>query len=149
MKACRQRSGFTLVEVLIVIVIMAILAGAIIPKFSNSTADAKNNTAKFNINTLRSQIEFYRAQHDVRTPSMTLAELTSATSASGTIGTGVTFPYGPYVQSVPLNPITNSNAIVAPATVPPVAAIADAGYLYDVTSGKIWINDPNLTLLSY
>ncbi len=86
--AQHRRQGFTLVEVLIVVVIMAVLAATIIPQFSDSARDAKISTAKFNLNTLRTQIQFYRAQHNGALPSATLVELTSKTDASGAIGTG-------------------------------------------------------------
>ena len=49
---------------LIVVVIMAILAATIIPQFTDSTKDAKASTTKFNLHTLRSQIELYRTQHN-------------------------------------------------------------------------------------
>ena len=44
-----KKQGFTLVEVLIVVVIMAILAATIIPQFSDSTKDAKNIEAFVNL----------------------------------------------------------------------------------------------------
>ena len=61
----RRQRGFTLVEVLIVVVIMAVLAATIIPQFADSTKDAKVSTAKFNLHTLRSQIELYKSQHGI------------------------------------------------------------------------------------
>ena len=45
MKTPVRRSAFTLIEVLIVVVIMAILAATIIPQFTDSTKDAKASTA--------------------------------------------------------------------------------------------------------
>ena len=53
----QRRSGFTLVELLIVVVILAILAAAIIPTFTDSTSDAKASTALTNLNVLRGQIQ--------------------------------------------------------------------------------------------
>mgnify|MGYP002626473716 CR=1 FL=1 len=41
----KRHSGFTLVEVLIVVVIMAVLAATIIPQFSDSSKDAKVSSA--------------------------------------------------------------------------------------------------------
>ena len=60
MKTRACGSAFTLIEVLIVVVIMAILAATIIPQFTDSTKDAKASTATFNLHTLRAQIELYR-----------------------------------------------------------------------------------------
>jgi prepilin-type N-terminal cleavage/methylation domain-containing protein len=141
-----RRQGFTLVEVLIVVVIMAVLAATIIPQFSDSARDAKISTAKFNLNTLRTQIQFYRAQHNGALPSATLVELTSKTDASGAIGTGATHVYGPYITVVPDNPFTNSNKITAATANPPAAAsgASDAGWLYHAATGGIWLDDADL-----
>jgi general secretion pathway protein G len=68
MKA-KGRTGFTLVEVLIVVVIMAVLAATIIPQFTDTTTDAKKNTSVFNLNTLRAQVETYKAQHNGKVPT--------------------------------------------------------------------------------
>src|SRR6187549_1217683 len=102
-----KRAGFTLVEVLIVVVIMAILAATIIPQFTDSTKDAKSSTVKFNLSTLRSQIQLYRTQHNGLNPAATLVELTKTTDVSGAQGTGANYPYGPYLRQIPVNPFTN------------------------------------------
>lgn len=137
----RSRAGFTLVEVLIVVVIMAILAAAIIPQFSNSSQDAKINTAKFNLHTLRAQIEMYKVQHGGVRPSADLTELTTTTNAAGSKGTGTSFPYGPYLSEVPENPLTGSNTVRAATADPPTASgETDAGWLYNATTGKVWID---------
>ena len=143
----RSRAGFTLVEILIVVVIMAILAATIIPQFSDSTKDAKTSSATFNLHTLRSQIELYKAQHDGRLPSGTLVELYSRTNVSGTVGTSAaTFPYGPYLRELPDNPFTKSATIKTITTDP--AATSDVttthGWIYSTTTGGIWINDTTL-----
>lgn len=135
-----KAQGFTLIEVLIVVVIMAVLAAAIIPQFAGSTEDAKLSTALFNVHTLRSQIETYRTQHRGAAPSATLVELTQQTDAEGKVGVGAAFPYGPYVRQLPENPFNGSRVVAAPAAVPPVAEVAGAGWLYDAASGQVWIN---------
>ena len=141
-----RRGGFTLVEVLIVVVIMAVLAATIIPQFSDSTRDAQRNTANFNLHTLRSQIQLYKAQHDGKVPTATLVELTSKTDAAGTVGTGTTHVYGPYVDVIPENPLHNSNLVRAAAANPPTAAsgAADAGWLYHAATGNVWIDDADM-----
>jgi prepilin-type N-terminal cleavage/methylation domain-containing protein len=141
-----HKDGFTLVEVLIVVVIMAVLAATIIPQFSDSARDAKVSTAKFNLNSLRTIIQLYKSQHNGLNPSATLAELTARTDASGAIGTGATHVYGPYLTQIPDNPKTGSNTIRAAAANPPAAAsgAADAGWLYHTATGNIWLDDDEL-----
>src|SRR6266850_844187 len=98
MKTIDRRSAFTLIEVLIVVVIMAILAATIIPQFTDSTKDAKWSTVKSNLGTLRSQIQLYRVHHNGLNPSGTLVELTASTNVDGVVGTGANYPYGPYLR---------------------------------------------------
>jgi general secretion pathway protein G len=141
----KLRSAFTLVEILIVVVIMAILAATIIPQFTDSTADAKSNTAKFNLSTLRGQIELYKTHHTGVKPSATLIELTQSTNAAGTSGAaGPSYPYGPYLREVPVNPLSNSQAVKAimnnPAVAGDVTAGNTGGWLYHAASGNVWID---------
>jgi prepilin-type N-terminal cleavage/methylation domain-containing protein len=143
MKICNRRSAFTLIEVLIVVVIMAILAATIIPQFTDSTKDAKASTGTFNLHTLRSQIELYRAQHAGLAPSATLVELTQTTNEAGTAGTGANFPYGPYIREIPANPFTNSKAVKTTTNAAAQAGDLTAGgggWIYNATTGGIWID---------
>src|SRR4051812_26875340 len=89
-----RQSGFTLIEVLIVVVIMAVLAATIIPQFSSSATDAKESSAKFNLHSLRSQIELYKIHHNGLLPSALIVnQLTLGSDVTGATGTpGPTFP---------------------------------------------------------
>jgi len=58
----RQSSpaGFTLIEIMVVVIILGILAATILPQFIGTTHDAKVGTAKANIAELESALErFY------------------------------------------------------------------------------------------
>lgn len=145
MKLRNRRSGFTLVEVLIVVVILAILAATVIPQFTDSTTDAKESSLRYNLHTLRAQIELYKAQHGGNPPTLasgTLAQLTSKTNAAGTVGTGSGFVYGPYlVGTFPLNPISGDGTVTATATAPPLAESGTGGWLYHAATGQIFADD--------
>ena len=143
---CRnRRTGFTLIEVLIVVVLMAVLAGTIIPQFAASTKDAKDSAIRFNLHSLRSQIEMYKVHHNNTPPTgaNNLDQLTKATDISGATGTpGPSYPYGPYIQqSLPTNPFTNSNKVTldtAASGTPTATGDSDAGWIYRASTGEIW-----------
>ena len=58
----RAARGFTLIEILIVVVILGILAAVIIPQFTNAADDASVSSARTQLQTMRSQIELFRSQ---------------------------------------------------------------------------------------
>ncbi len=143
MKTRSRRSAFTLVEVMLVVVIMAILAATVVSQFNSSTDDAKESALVFNLHALRSQLELYKLHHNSSTPAITsgaLPQLTSATNAAGGTGAaGASFPYGPYlVNGLPANPITGVKTVTATTNNPPTAASGTGGWLYHAASGQIW-----------
>ena len=62
------RSGFTLVEILIVVVILGILAAIVIPQFTNATQDAQAGNLKAQIASIQRQVELYRAKNNNASP---------------------------------------------------------------------------------
>jgi len=100
----KAKSGFTLVEILIVVVILGILAAIVIPQFTEASTEARLSSLCTDLQTMRSQIELYKVQHSDDLPgdgTATLIEaLTGQTDIYGAVGTD----FGPYVQKIPSNP---------------------------------------------
>jgi general secretion pathway protein G len=64
----RVRKGFTLVELLVVVLILGALAAIAIPRISQSADTAKKNACKTNVDLINSQIELYYANNDGKWP---------------------------------------------------------------------------------
>jgi general secretion pathway protein G len=123
--------GFTLVEILIVVVILGILAAIVIPQFTSASETAKASSLQSQLQTIRSQLELYQVQHNGDYP--TLAQLwdnlTLTTDITGdTTGTD----YGPYLQKAPGNPFEDSSTVDVVAN-----AAAGVGWVYDASTGAI------------
>ena len=131
MKRLRKQSGFTLIEMLIVVIILGIIAAIIIPQISVSTEDTKLNTLKTNLNTTRNSLELYYFQHnsiypgaspttkpaDVTTDALALvAQLARYTDVDGNISNTKTavFKFGPYIKngSLATNPYNDMSDVV-------------------------------------
>src|SRR5256714_15253863 len=94
-----KRTGFTLVEILIVVIILGILAAIVIPQFTNASQDARESSLLSQLQTLRSQIELYKLQHKDKLPDLVTNwnPMTTKTKIDG--GAGGPLDYGPYMQS--------------------------------------------------
>jgi prepilin-type N-terminal cleavage/methylation domain-containing protein len=64
----RKSRGFTLIEILIVVVILGILAAIIVPQFTNATDQAEKTAAHSQLNVLRGQVTLYFAKHGTVSP---------------------------------------------------------------------------------
>ena len=108
----KAKSGFTLVEILIVVVILGILAAIVIPQFTEAGTEAKLSSLCTDLQTMRSQIELYKIQHNDLTPTFANfeAQMTGQTDITGAVWVAGT-AYGPYVQKIPTNQFTDSNVL--------------------------------------
>jgi prepilin-type N-terminal cleavage/methylation domain-containing protein len=130
----KNQLGFTLIEMLIVIIILGILAMIIVPQITVSTEDAKVSTLQTNLSGIRSSVETYYAQHANTYPGRNntggsgttaddgaaalafVAQLTRYTNEDGLIQVSkdTTYKYGPYIKGgvgLPDNPFTNTNTV--------------------------------------
>jgi len=144
----RNKRGFTLVEILIVVIILGILAAIVIPQFTEASNDARESALASDLQTLRSQVELYKIQHLDCLPGLQadgsvaaadfVADLTGQTNQAGAAGTD----FGPYLQSFPSNPFV-SGATSDDVTVGAGAPAGDGatGWHLNTTTGKVSPND--------
>ncbi len=59
----KNRTGFTLIELVVVILILGILAGVAAPKLFNTSAKASDNSARTTLTIIRDAIELYAAEN--------------------------------------------------------------------------------------
>jgi general secretion pathway protein G len=145
-----RKGGFTLVEILIVVIILGILAAIVIPQFTSASQDARKNSLSSQLQTLRSQIELYKLQHLDQLPSTLVGatpawtQFTEKTNDQGTTGTGSDFPFGPYLQADPKNPLNGGSAVlvvgadVAGGDASGATATSREGFVVNSVNGKIW-----------
>ena len=95
----RSEGGFTLIEIILVTVIIAILAATVVVSYSGITTDAKIRTALSDIRSYQDVLERYALEHDDRYPK-TLDEL--ASGAKKYVKEINSDPWGnPYVYLIP------------------------------------------------
>jgi len=146
------RKGFTLVEILIVVIILGILAAIVIPQFTEASGEARVSNLMTNLQTIRSQLLLYKTQHLENLPASTagqdgddfLAQMTQYTDVDGAVSAtpDSDFPYGPYLQTIPVNPVSGSNEVTVSqdGATPFGAPDADGGWWFNTVSGQFRAN---------
>ncbi len=134
------RKGFTLVEILIVVVILGILAAIVIPQFTSASETAKAGSLSSQVQTIRSQLELYQVQHGGNYPTVVQmwGNLTGYTNEAGTTNAtkSAEFKFGPYLQQAPANPFSPVDSKIGVGA----ADATNTAWAYDATTGAIKAN---------
>lgn len=161
-----SQSGFTLVELLIVVIILGVLAAIAIPQFTDSTDDAKLSTLDTSLGELRNSVELYYHQHNGAYPGAKkhtdgtnvataaeadaafveqLTKFSSVTGQTNNIKTA-TFKYGPYLKrnQLPKNPFNDLATVVCDIAATDITTAASggaAGWKFYVNTGRLISDD--------
>ena len=112
----RVKRGFTLVELLIVIIIIAVLAAVAIPKFQHSSERSREVALRRNLSLLRGAVEKFH--NDCNGWPVTLNDLAATTAPPNCLNSGGNLKVlqaaryqGPYLISVPTSPIQSGSFV--------------------------------------
>ena len=125
----RSKKGFTLIELVVVIMILGILATVAAPKLLGTSAAATDNGLKQTLSVVRDAIERYAAENGGQLP--------------GPDEAGFLANLDPYLRgSFPKCPVgANKNASVDVTAADPVAVtVAAKGWVYSTKTGEFIVN---------
>lgn len=145
--------GFTLTEILICLLILAILAMAAIPKLVDASIDTRETALVTDLQAARTQIQLYRSRHRGRGPEFNesgamdpanfVARMTGCTDLNGALNPNG--QYGPYLPAWPINPFVEGPAAQAIQfhSDPRPPRHGETGWYYSLSTGMLY---PNSTM---
>lgn len=125
------RAGFTLVEILIVVVILGILSAMVVPQFASATQDTTRTATFDQVQSIRRALAVYYVRNNNIYPNIT--------AGAGTWGAIVGETSG-YMREAPKNKWVggaNADVILIGAT-PDIAWQQTHGWIYDPATGRVW-----------
>jgi general secretion pathway protein G len=136
------RAAFTLIEVLLVVSVLAVIAGVVVPQVTSVVDDAKHSAMLVDLREITMAIERYRMEHHGGPPDLiqneTLVQLVGKTDLEGNVGSGPTYTYGPYLPKIPKNALNGVARVFRINTAPPANLSNRVGWVYHPASGQIW-----------
>lgn len=136
----KTRGGFTLIEIMIVIVILGVMAAIAIPQYVGANAQARTTCLLSNLHAIRRQIELYKHHHrnlpaaEGETDADFTRRMTTRTDPNGAVGT----EFGPYLERIPINVFNGLRTIRVGG---PPAGTNTNGWRFDPLTGEFQADD--------
>lgn len=105
----KQQRGFTLIEVMVVVVILGILAAVIVPNVIGKDEQARKTTVKASLSNIANALEMYRLDNHRYPTTQEGLDALVRKPASAKV-----FPAGGYLKGVPSDPWDNPFQYVSP-----------------------------------
>ena len=135
----RTHRGFTLIELVIVITILAILAAVAIPAFSNLTTQARNASTQGAIGGLRSGLAVYRANELANNRTGLYPVIAGSTFGAPSAMENGIVPENPWARNAGYSSPNGLLAAGATSTTRTTSGTA-LGWQYDTATGIIYAN---------
>lgn len=110
----RQQAGFTLIEIMVVVVILGILAAVVVPKIMDKPDEARVTKAKQDIRVLESSLSLYKLDN-FNYPS-TQQGLEALVAKPSGDPEPKNYKSGGYIQSLPKDPWGNPYQYLSPGS---------------------------------
>jgi general secretion pathway protein G len=124
----RKHTGFTLIELVVVVMILGILAAVAAPKLLGTSATAADNGLKETLGVLRDAVERYTAEHGGALP--------------GAAGTEASFKADlvPYIRTFPKSPLTTTDTVAISTVAGTTTVGGTEAWRYNKADGTFIVN---------
>jgi len=123
------RRGFTLVEILIVVVILGILSAIVVPQFASATEQAQNVATVDQLNKIRKALSLYYVRSNSEYPNITAG-----------VGTWGELLASQYMREAPSNTWigTGNSKVIVMGTAADTSFQSTHGWIYNPATGDVW-----------